>query len=320
MAGGYIIETIDEDLTYDYLHSSEENLWSILYLTGYLTRAREEQLAEKVPQGAVALMIPNAEIRDIFETTVKKWFCDSAKMCDRKPLFDAVWNGDEERLTREMTKLLRRTISYHDYREDFYHAFLAGIFAGAGYMVKSNQEQGEGRSDVIVYDAANSRAVVFEAKYSRDSSQLETDCEKAIRQIDDKMYAEELEDDFDEVLCYGIAFYKKRSVRRVVSSFRDLRMIPSLRESRLEVGSSRSKRGLSWRKALAIPILCFSPPERVSPSSPTSVSYPLGRVMIKSWMEAFFAAAMISSRVAPGFAMAMLFAMESWNRWVSCVT
>lgn len=212
MAGGYIIETIDEDLTYDYLHSSEENLWSILYLTGYLTRARDEQLAEKVPQGAVALRIPNAEIRDIFETTVKKWFSDSARKYDRKQLFDAVWNGDEERLTREMTKLLRRTISYHDYREDFYHAFLAGIFAGAGYMVKSNQEHGEGRSDVIVYDAANSRAVVFEAKYSRDSSQLETDCEKAIRQIRDKMYAEELEDDFDEVLCYGIAFYKKRCI------------------------------------------------------------------------------------------------------------
>ena len=79
-------------------------------------------------------------------------------------------------------------------------------------MVKSNQEHGEGRSDVIVYDAVNSRAAVFEAKYSRNSSQLERDCEKAIRQIKDKMYAEELEDDFDEVFCYGIAFYKKRCI------------------------------------------------------------------------------------------------------------
>ncbi len=212
MAGGYIIETIDEDLTYDYLHSSEENLWSILYLTGYLTRVREDQLAEKMPQGAVALMIPNEEIRDIFETTVKKWFNDSAKSCDRRLLFEAVWNGNDQLLTEEISKLLRRTISYHDYREDFYHAFLAGIFAGAGYMVKSNQEHGEGRSDVIVYDAVNSRAAVFEAKYSPNSSQLERDCEKAIRQIKDKMYAEELEDDFDEVFCYGIAFYKKRCI------------------------------------------------------------------------------------------------------------
>ena len=79
-------------------------------------------------------------------------------------------------------------------------------------MVKSNQEQGEGRSDVIVYDAVNSRVVVFEAKYSRDSGQMEKDCEKAVRQINDKMYAEELKDDFDEVLCYGIAFYKKRCI------------------------------------------------------------------------------------------------------------
>ena len=72
-----------------------------------------------------------------------------------------------------MTKLLRRTISYHDYREDFYHAFLAGIFAGAGYRVESNKEHGEGRSDVVVYDEINARVAVFEAKYSKELNGLE---------------------------------------------------------------------------------------------------------------------------------------------------
>ena len=109
-----------------------------------------------------------------------------------------------------MNQLLRMTISYHDYREDFYHAFLAGIFAGAGYMVESNREHGEGRSDVIVFDSRNGRVAVFEAKYSRALNQMEPDCEKAIRQIDARKYAEEFEDYYDEVLCYGISFYKKR--------------------------------------------------------------------------------------------------------------
>ena len=82
-------------------------------------------------------------------------------------------SGNCETLTDEMTKLLRRTISYHDYREDFYHAFLAGIFAGAGYRVESNKEHGEGRSDVVVYDEINARVAVFEAKYSKELNGLE---------------------------------------------------------------------------------------------------------------------------------------------------
>ena len=138
LAGNYIIQNIDENLTYDYLHSSEENLWSILYLTGYLTRVRESELQAQIPEGTVALQIPNAEIKEIFETTVIKWFSDTAKNWNRNALFQAVWNSDVESLTVEMNILLRKTISYHDYKEDFYHAFLAGIFTGAGYAVESN--------------------------------------------------------------------------------------------------------------------------------------------------------------------------------------
>lgn len=123
MAGGCIVQRVDENLTYDYLHSSEDNLWSTLYLTGYLTRAREEDYKGEVPDGMVALMIPNAEINEIFETTVIKWFDDSAKKWNRNALFDAVWRGDSEGISREMNALLRRTISYHDYREDFYTLF-----------------------------------------------------------------------------------------------------------------------------------------------------------------------------------------------------
>ena len=113
-------------------------------------------------------------------------------------------------ITREMTTLLRMTISYHDYREDFYHAFLAGIFTGAGYLVESNKEHGEGRSDVVVFDSRGERVAIFEAKYSKSLEKMQVDCERALQQIDDRQYAEEFEDNYDHVFCYAISFFKKR--------------------------------------------------------------------------------------------------------------
>lgn len=210
LSGGHVIQKVETDLTYGELHSSEENLWSVLYLTGYLTRVREQDLNKPLPKDCLALVIPNAEIRELFETTIKTWFTETARQWNRKVLFDAVWDGDEEKLTDEMTKLLRKTISYHDYKEDFYHAFFAGIFAGAGYIVESNKEHGEGRSDIIVKDYSGDRAAVFEVKYSDSQKSLLKDCQKAIMQIDDKMYAEDFEEDYSRVVCYGISFFKKR--------------------------------------------------------------------------------------------------------------
>lgn len=210
MAGGYIVQKIEENLTYDYLHSSEDNLWNILYLTGYLTRVRNRDLAEPLSDGMSALMIPNAEVREIFETTVQKWFSDTTQTLDRKMLSHAVWDGNSDVLTAEMNKLLRMTISYHDYKEDFCHAFLAGIFAEAGYMVESNKEHGEGRSDVVVIDSRGGRVAVFEAKYSKALDRMSADCKEALIQIDDRMYAKEFEESSDQVYCYGISFFKKR--------------------------------------------------------------------------------------------------------------
>lgn len=205
ISGGSIRQQIEENLTYDYLHSSEENLWSILYLTGYLTNASEQDT-----DGTIELKIPNKEIKEIFETTVKKWFEDNAKTIDRKELFDAVWTGNADILTKEIGTLLRMTISYHDYKEDFYHAFLAGIFAGAGYVVESNKEHGEGRSDIVIYDDYEGKVAIFEAKKSQNPEDMILDCGKAIKQINEKMYANEFEDAYDEILCYGISFFKKR--------------------------------------------------------------------------------------------------------------
>ena len=219
MSGGYIAQRVDENLTYDYLHSSEENLWSMMYLTGYLTQAADCEIDEALPDNTIALKIPNLEIKQIFETEVFKWFEDNSKKWNRAELFSAVWCGDCDKITKEISALLRRTISYHDYGEDFYHAFLSGIFAGTGYQVDSNKEHGEGRSDVVVCDTVNGHIAIFEAKRAITAGNLESECDKALQQIDERMYAKDFEDEYepDHIHCYGIAFYKKRCMVKVKS-------------------------------------------------------------------------------------------------------
>jgi len=209
LSGGYILQKVEEDLTYDYLHSSEENLWSILYLTGYLTRVRKEDLPAPLPEDASALIIPNAEVREIFETTIQKWFDESAQTWNLTTLFDAMWSGDAETLTAEINKLLYKTISYHDYKEDFYHAFLTGILAGSGCAVESNREHGQGRSDIVVYHPERPQVIIFEAKYAKKLDDLEERCEAALDQIEEKQYAKEFDNGYTSIRCYGIAFYKK---------------------------------------------------------------------------------------------------------------
>ena len=209
LAGGYVKEQIDENLTYDYLHSSESNLWSVLYMTGYLTQARFLKDSEELTGERKALIIPNAEIREIFETTIVKWFADTVKTWDRTAIFQALWQNDDKTITKEMRILLWSTISYHDYKEDFYHAFLAGILMGAGTKLESNKEYGLGRPDIVVLDRVHSRVAILEVKISDSKEHLSKDCDRALNQIRDKKYAEAFQNDYDDIFCYGISFYKK---------------------------------------------------------------------------------------------------------------
>ena len=212
LAGGYIVEPIEENLTYDVLEGSEENLWSLLYLTGYLTRARLEEIPElQLLPGQYALKIPNKEVLGIFMKSVKAWLMETAAQKDRRELFAALWNADAKRLTELISDLLFDTISYHDYAESFYHAFLTGLFSNAGYRVESNYENGLGRSDIVIKDRKNRRAVVLEAKRTYDEDKLESDCDEALAQIQKKRYAEKAErDGYKNVGRLGIAFFQKK--------------------------------------------------------------------------------------------------------------
>ena len=109
-----------------------------------------------------------------------------------------------------LSELLWNTISYNDYHEDYYHAFLAGVFVGRGYSVESNKEKGLGRPDIFLKDRRNRRAIIIEAKKSDKESDMDKDCDKAIKQIIDEKYAEGTPG-YEQILCYGVAFYQKQA-------------------------------------------------------------------------------------------------------------
>ncbi len=205
MNGGCIVQTISDALTYDTLHETENNLWSVLLMTGYLTKADPEE-----EEDTVSLKIPNREIAGIFQDTVVNYFADHVNADEHKALMESLWAGDEKAASEEISKLLWQTISYMDYHEDYYHAFLAGIFVGRGYEVESSKERGLGRPDIKLTDDANRRILIIEAKKSDSKGQMEKDCGKALQQIIDQEYAKNLDD--YTVICYGIAFFRKSAL------------------------------------------------------------------------------------------------------------
>lgn len=213
LSGGVIQEPVREDLTYDIAHSTEDNLWSILYLTGYLTRVLPEDLPEGITltKENTALRIPNEEVKSVFGDTVKRWFEDEISVRNRSGLFKAWWSGDAECLTQDVSDILFGTISYFDYKEDFYHAFVAGLFSGAGYEVKTNAEHGMGRADIVVKQQECRRALVIEVKWSGKSGfDLEKECNDALKQMKEKQYMKNLQlEGYTTILCYGAAFHGK---------------------------------------------------------------------------------------------------------------
>ena len=207
LASETIEVNITENLTYENLTDSEENLWSVLYLTGYLTKDIKNPVNGKKK---AFLKIPNAEIMDIFRKSVVRWFDERIAVRDRSELFEALWNEDAGRLSDLISELLFETISYHDYAESFYHAFLAGLFANAGYIVESNYESGLGRPDLVIKDKKKRRGVIMEMKIADSAESMQKAEERALDQIEEMCYADSIySQGYQKVIKYGAAFYRK---------------------------------------------------------------------------------------------------------------
>ena len=207
MNGGIITESISDELTYDHLHKSEQNLWSVLLMTGYLTKTAVGEDGR-----TVSLRIPNAEIVGIFQDTVAIHFRERLDVSKQEAMMRALWEGDAETASAMMSDLLWNTISYMDYHEDYYHAFLAGLFVDRGYETKSNKERGLDRPDLQLFDAEHRRAMIIEVKKADSRANMEKSCDDALKQILDHEYAKNLDDGFETVFCYGIAFFQKSAM------------------------------------------------------------------------------------------------------------
>ena len=207
LAGETIEVNITENLTYENMTNSEENLWSVLYLTGYLTKDIRQPKQGKTK---AFLKIPNAEIMDIFRKSVVRWFDERIAVRDRSELLKALWNEDAVRLSDLISELLFETISYHDYAESFYHAFLAGLFANAGYIVESNYESGLGRPDLVIKDKKKRRVVIMEMKIVDSAESMQKAEERALNQIEEMRYADGMyAQGYQKVQKYGAVFYRK---------------------------------------------------------------------------------------------------------------
>ena len=211
VAGKTIRKKIVETLTYGELTESIDNLWSVLFLTGYLTVDRN---APKDEDDYTSLVIPNREVREIFIEKIQKWFAGKlvGQRNSMESLCRALESGNAELAEAILNEQLRGTISYYDSYEGFYHGFLLGLLRGkSDWMILSNREAGTGRSDIQIENDTGERGMVIEIKRARSRSDMEAQCDAALKQILDREYAEPLIDNgADEVWSYGIAFFKKK--------------------------------------------------------------------------------------------------------------
>lgn len=211
--GESVVHSIRQELTYRELYDSIDNLWSVLFTTGYLTQR------EKIDATTYRLAIPNLEVRQIFTEQVREWFQEEVRR--DTPTLDAFCAAfmceDAQGIERQLGAYLRRTISIRDtggrrgQKENFYHGVLLGLLRHReDWLLYSNMESGEGYSDILVEDPEAGIGIVIEMKY-REDGKLEEGCREALEQIDSLRYKDRLEEDgIETIIKYGIAFCKKR--------------------------------------------------------------------------------------------------------------
>lgn len=207
--GGTITKPVHEDITYDDMESTQDNLWNFLFFTGYLKKIREEQEGETIH---MEMAIPNNEVRYIYKNAVLNWFKETTEKKELFPLYNSILDGDTEKMAEILSENLMETISFYDYQESYYHGFLAGMLKNIGnYSVWSNRESGNGRPDILLkYPSVRGKAVIIEIKVSKTYQGLEEKCDEALRQIEEQKYEETLrQEGYRDIMKYGVAFYRK---------------------------------------------------------------------------------------------------------------
>ena len=207
MNGGTIQKPVHEDITYEDVHASNDNLWNFLFFTGYL---KMKSMHTDDGTVCVELAVPNREVREIYKRTVRGWLDDKIKNADSAVLLKALEQGDCETAENFINTLFEDTISYFDCTESFYHGLLAGLLARTGgYRMDSNRESGYGRYDLVFRTPAvrKGRVIILEFKVADSVRTLEAKCDEALKQIEDKKYAEPfISEGYPVIRKYGISF------------------------------------------------------------------------------------------------------------------
>ena len=209
LEGGTLEVPVHEEITYEDMHSRGGNLWNFLYFTGYLTKKSESFRNSSI---FLQLRITNVEVKTIYQNTIMGWLRQTIEKQDFRDLYHAMEEGDAEKMQDILGGLLFSTISFYDSVESFYHGFLAGILSQSqDYLVKSNRESGSGRSDLMVKSPSlRGRSFILELKISEHIDNLGKDADRALEQIYEKKYREELRaEGYRKIDCYGISFYRK---------------------------------------------------------------------------------------------------------------
>lgn len=211
MNDGTITTGIEENLTYDYLRSTVKNFWSLLYLTGYLTKVKENE------DGSLELRIPNKEVKDIFKKSIVDWYESYVVTIDRNDIYQALWNKDIDQAQTLLSNLLFNTISYYDYQESYYHSFIAGLFSAGVYGVESNKEAGTGRPDIVIKDNRNRRCMVIEIKYAKDEKDISLKTKEGLKQFEEKKYLECMSNGYYTKIGYVMTFHGKDCFIRMIN-------------------------------------------------------------------------------------------------------
>ena len=209
LAGGTIEKPIHEDITYEDIHKTQDNLWNFLFFTGYLKRVKERFEEETI---YLTLTIPNKEVAGIYRNTILEWFDKQLKTTDLNNLHKAILEGDCETFENEVSELLLETISFYDYAENYYHGFLCGLLKGCNhYTVISNRESGNGRPDILFkHLSVRGQAVIMELKVVKEFDRMESGCNEALKQIEEQNYAAVLyKEGYRQIRKYGVCFYRK---------------------------------------------------------------------------------------------------------------
>ena len=214
IAGEAIEKAVRLELTYNEIDNSIDNLWSVLFTTGYLTQAG------KVERSVYKLIIPNREVREVFILQIQEWFKETV-VHDEKPMqafCKAFLDGNAEEIQKRLTVILGKMISILDtkakdeQKENFYHGLLLGLLrSDPTWSILSNAESGDGFSDILIEPEDPDAGIVIEVKYSPTLAGMESVCEAAMNQIKEKRYDERLRNEGREhITAFGIAFCKKR--------------------------------------------------------------------------------------------------------------